>query len=344
VPDDRVRNDHDAPAVPSRPPRQIGVLVVREEPRIEEPDVVEHRRSEEDSPAAEPIDRAVRQASGDRPTEPTVEALTQVGQSGPEAVEELGPLRRKVGGARTGSAKCDSLRATAQKCHAARASARDGDQFGIRAGWDPQVGGALDVAAHVERPRQVRFDSDPGGHEPTGHVQSVHLDPLQGHPLRCVNRDRCNRRFEHHAGRSGTGPAITLQGIDERTQPARLDDGIVVDQGHVVDAGSIAHRPVAPLGEPEVLLELQMTNLRELTSQEQSRSVDGSVVNQDQLHLRRRVVGGQQGSEAASAVPGSVPVDDDHPDPGYPRHRHADTLGAAIRGAATLGRDRPGPT
>ena len=122
----------------------------------------------------------------------------------------------------------------------------------------------------------------------------------------------------HHA-RADAGRLI-IEALDQTRDEARLELHVVVDEQEDVarggrDAGGVAAR------EPEVLGQGDHAHRREVLGEMGPAVVGGAVVHADQLEQRGRVVAGDQRGEAVVEVCPSVPVDDDHRDPGARRRQ-----------------------
>ena len=94
--DDRLRHGNGPPPVTPSPPRQVGVLVVREEPRIEQADLDEHLPAQQHPPTAETVVRSADHVVVVGLGEVPVVALAVVGQGGAETVDQRGPRCRNV--------------------------------------------------------------------------------------------------------------------------------------------------------------------------------------------------------------------------------------------------------
>ncbi len=240
MPDLRIGDDHCVPTEGPGSPGEIGVLVVREESRIEEPNLVEHRGTQQDSPAAEAVGWIIRYSSVDRSTETAVDTLSEFIETGAQAVEEFDPVPTEFDRARTRRLELDLRRAVGRNSHTPVPCTGDGDHIAARACRDHDSGNTLDVAPNIERPRQIRLGAKPGRDDPPGHVDTIHLHPLQRHPGRSPEHHLGRRRFEHHLRSSGSCRRVGLERFDEGSEPVGPDDDVVVDQRHVVDSRPLA--------------------------------------------------------------------------------------------------------
>ena len=321
VADHRRRNGLDPPSGPSGPPGQVGVLVVGEERRVEQADLVQHGGPQQRPSPAEALHLHRREVVTVDLTQVEVEALAQPVQRRAHGVEQRhrgragNQAERAPGtGHAVHPAAADVDRATAQH--------RQGDLGAGVARRHPHPARPGEPVGHVERPVQRVHGPEVLHPDRTGDVQAVDQHRSQLRVRGGADVDRHEVRLQHQPGRGRPHRGVGLHGLHQREQPSRVDDGVVVDQGHVVHAGPVPHPAVAPLGEAQVGAVLDHGHAGEGGPQLLQGPVDGPVVHQHDLQQLRRVVGGPERVEAPARVPGRVPVEDHDPDPGQVRFRH----------------------
>lgn len=258
----RCRHAHRAPAAAARPPREVGVLVVREVSRIEDADVAEHRCSQQHpsaTPAGDVTNRAIVGVVGR--AEPDLDAFACRGQVGSQRVHPADASRP--------DAQLDHLRAAplnrrfrvgGAECHPGpRIDDRDLERSRVtrRRDRDAEGGVPAQLQDELEGPRDIDMDAHAIGQAPARDVDPVETDALDDRiPIRREPGDRDGhvdeRRLEQDLRAGGADAIVGGHGIDERTEPVGLDDGVVVHQRDEIDVVEVTHGPVATFGEPQV--------------------------------------------------------------------------------------------
>ena len=216
---------------------------------------------------------------------------------------------------------------TTRSSSAARCSSQVGRVPSSRTG-NPQVGvprrplvRRLAPGAVLEPPEAVDqlqpaegvVAVEAGAAEPDAERAAVAAAPHRGR-RRDVEADEVAPEEDLGAGRPHAG--IGLQGVDEGRQPPGVDGGVVVHQGDVVDAGQVAESQVAAAGEAPVAARLDHAHTGQAGLDLGRHPVDRGVVDEDDLQVLGRPVGGEHAVEAGQGVVAAVVVDDHHPDPG----------------------------
>ena len=168
-----------------------------------------------------------------------------------------------------------------------------------------------------------------GAAEPDAERAAVAAAPHRGR-RRDVEADEVAPEEDLGAGRAHAG--IGLQGVDEGRQPPGVDGGVVVDQGHVVDAGQVAEPQVAAAGEAPVAARLDDAHPGHAGLDPGRHPVDRGVVDEDDLQVLGRPVGGEHAVEAGQGVVAAVVVDDHDPDPGPGPGRRGVASAGSVKG------------
>jgi hypothetical protein len=122
-------------------------------------------------------------------------------------------------------------------------------------------------------------------------------------------------RREEDAGTGGAEPGIGIQRLDEGTQPMRVDEGVVVDQGHVVQALEVRHGHVVG-GKAEIGPRGADLEVREPAPELAVAAVGRGVVDHHDLEVGGRPVGAAERLHAVDDVTAAVVVQDDGTDAG----------------------------
>ena len=330
VADHRRGRGHGAPASAGRSPRQVAVLVVGEEPRIEQPHLPQHLGPQQHAATAEPRHRRrrprqlgeLRRVVG--LAEVAVVALGHLVAIGAQAVEQLHALvvlsDLPLDHARARDGRGPAARRSPTAGHGDRRPTPDGQRDLVPALPDghQQLGITVEVVHQLHGPvgatLAARCAREPGA---GGGVHPVHTDRVHLHGATPdLHADPDEPGLEHQSGGGGTGVGMAVECLQHRREPTGVDHGVVVHQRHHVGAVQVAHRPVAALREAQVRLVAHHRDLGELVAQAFQRAVDRCVVDQHDLEAVLRVLGQGQRPQATAGEPPRVPVQDHHADAG----------------------------
>ena len=334
--DDRLRHGDGAPPAPPGPPRQVGVLVVGEEPRVEQSDLDQHLPAQQHPTAAEaanrPADDIVAIGLGEVPVVALAASVSAVPRPLISVVRRAG-TSNVISPGEVNAPVCVAPPRRESTPQSPRAGEHEPDLLRALASGDPDPRRSVDPPGDQERPGLVVVQVEAVVTETVGHVEAVDLhrrdvDVALTDRVRLgadqIDVDRHELGLQQQLGCRGPRRRVRLERVHERTQPTRFDHRIVVDQGHVLHVAEVAHGPVAALGEPEVLAVLDHLHIGEPVAELLEGPVDGPVVDQDDLEPVGRVVGALERPQAPARVPRRVPVEDDDPDTRQSaRHRRA---------------------
>jgi len=164
----------------------------------------------------------------------------------------------------------------------------------------------IDQLRSVELVRAVHLDTtDPDPERP-------HVAPCPRNERRALDRHVDEARREQHAARGGTRPGIALERVDQRSEPARVHEGVGVDQRHVIGTAGVVHGQVVG-GKAPVAARIDDGHVGEVLADGVGAPVARSVVDHDQVEAVARPVEGLEAAETTEHVVTAVEVQDDGP-------------------------------
>ncbi len=341
VADDRGRHVAVPPPAGRAAPRELDVLVVEEQALVEAAGVGEVARRQQHGTAAprEHVDRLVV-LTGVGLHVAAVGAVAVGDEDRARVVDDVDRRARERHLEPAGDAvdvERDALAARLHRHgHRARLAGREADLDRRRRGTvavghrhtdqglagGPHRGGlalgrrlpapeALAPAAPAAT-RLPRRPPRPAARRPARRARGGRRGPARGSGPR--SRRSTKRGPSSILGEAAPEPAVVLERLDERREPAGLDHDVVVEQRDVVDGPDVAHPEVAAAGEARVHRALDDADDRVAAPQHVDHAVGGRVVDEHDLERRRGPAGGQHAVDAPEGQIAAVVVDDDDAD------------------------------